>query len=337
MYLNDKDIRENIPNMNIETNDPNRAFKQDEQVQPCSIDLRLSEVFWVPKKNFIKNVPIDLRKSSLSKMVSDYCWERKTLSEDACITLKPREMVLGRTYEKFTIPSDLAGAIEGRSSFARLGLMIHCTGDFINPGYRGQMTLQLVNLSPFTIKIFPYIPICQLKLVKLTGVPESIYGAGNLDSKYKDDDGGPSKWWRDRGMKELHTKLKSVSVSQTTQANLEKTADSLEPETIVLLTRFCENAKPAQLENAEVILNEFAMSEDKRRKKTNLLRWIPAVPLALTGGFGFKLFFEPIHWYSIPVWCAVALSVLAVGFVVLNPLGEFLGTAELKKLRASKK
>src|SRR5205085_4347843 len=119
------------------------------------------------------------------------------------IVLKPSEMLLGRTYEIFTIPKDHAGKLEGRSSFARLGLAVHCSADFINPGYRGHMPLQLINFSRSSIRVFPLIPICQLILVRLSSTPTRVYGDRELSSKYMDDDGGPSYWWRDKRIKSL--------------------------------------------------------------------------------------------------------------------------------------
>ncbi len=79
---------------------------------------------------------------------------------------------MGRVYEKLHIPERYAGKIEGRSSFARLGLSIHATGDFINPGWSGFMPLQLYNAGEYPIVITPYLPLCQLMLIPLSGLPE---------------------------------------------------------------------------------------------------------------------------------------------------------------------
>lgn len=117
-------------------------------------------------------------------------------------------MLLGRTYDSFTIPPTLAGKLEGRSSFARMGLATHCSADFINPGYRGKMPLQLVNFGRTTIRLVPFVPICQLIFIQVSSHPERLYGERELSSKYMDDDGGPSYWWRDKRVKELQAALR---------------------------------------------------------------------------------------------------------------------------------
>lgn len=79
---------------------------------------------------------------------------------------------------------DFAGIITGRSSFARLGLMVQCCQDFINPGLKNSVALQLINVSPYPIELNINIPICQLVIVKMVGTPSKGYNDKN-DSKYK--------------------------------------------------------------------------------------------------------------------------------------------------------
>ena len=98
------------------------------------------------------------------------------LHEGDSHTLKPGQIVMGRIYERFRIPPGYAGKIEGRSSFARLGLMVHCTGDFINPGWQGYMPLQLFNAGPYPLRLTPFLDVCQLMLVQLSGESERTYG-----------------------------------------------------------------------------------------------------------------------------------------------------------------
>ncbi len=173
MYLSDNHIKEKLSELDINCENNKFPFSEEVQIQPCSIDIRLDCIFWKTKKS---TKSIDLRKSKLLEASPRRYWQMTTLNEGECIVLKPGEFVLGRTYEVFSIPNDCAGKLEGRSSMARLGLSSQIGADFINPGWRGRMPIQLVNYSRSSIKVFPYIPICQLMLIRLTGLPSRIYG-----------------------------------------------------------------------------------------------------------------------------------------------------------------
>ena len=213
MYLTDTEIRARLLELSFVCDNPQYPFVPDDQIQPCSVDLRLSNVFWEPSRRST----IDLRKSHLLELAPRRYWRKRVLKFGDHITLRPGRLLLARVYEMFAIPNDCAGRIEGRSSFARLGLSVHCTGDFLNPGYRGHMPLQLINFSPNPIRIFPYLPICQLMLIPLSSSPEKTYGAAELQSKYMDDDGGPSYWWRDKRIQNLHKLLAQRSVEDRIQ------------------------------------------------------------------------------------------------------------------------
>jgi len=209
MYLSDKDIMLKLDDLNFECNQVGQPFNQDEQIQPCSIDVRLDNVFWKSKKG----KPFDFRKSKLLELKPRRYWDKIVIKHDEFITIVPGEMLLGRIYEVFTIPSDCAGKIEGRSSFSRMGLGVHIGSDFINPSWRGHMPLQLVNYNKNSLRVFPFIHICQLILIKLTSVPDRQYGVTELQSKYMEDDGGPSYWWRDKRIKNLQEEFIKKSVS----------------------------------------------------------------------------------------------------------------------------
>jgi deoxycytidine triphosphate deaminase len=203
MYLADQDLKALLPELQFKTAHPKHVFEPDSQIQPCSIDLRLDNVFWLQRWG----QQIDLRRTSLLEQQPRRHWEKRRLSDGQSITLRPREMILGRTYESFRIPAGFAGKLEGRSSFSRMGLAIHCSADFINPGYGGHMPLQLINLGTHTIKVYPYLSVCQLIVIKLSSKSARLYGDDDLHSKYVDDDGGPSFWWRDKRIRALQTAL----------------------------------------------------------------------------------------------------------------------------------
>lgn len=333
MYLIDKEIREVLPQLNLEADNPDYPISAEEQIQPCSIDLRLSNVFWLPTS---KRAVIDLRRSKLAEVSPRRHWRRVVLKPHESHTIRPGDILLGRTYEKFTMPHTYAGKLEGRSSFSRMGLAIHCTGDFINPGWRGHMPLQLVNLGPHPIKIFPYIPMCQLMLIKLSESPEHLYGAGELQSKYMDDDGGPSYWWRDKRINKLHERLNQRDVALAIQQEILETIGVQEPEVLERFERYVDSRPLGAVESAEVLLDRFAQSEETKRTIDKIWRWAHAVPLALTGSLSIKLLLDQTYgWPHYTVWAITALSLLVAARAVMLKEGEYLGEKELRKLRQS--
>ncbi|MDD5021939.1 MAG: dCTP deaminase [Endomicrobiaceae bacterium] len=267
MYLSDKDIKLKLDEMNITCESSDHPFVVKDQIQPSSIDLRLSNVFWEPLK---KIGSIDLRKRKLLEIDPTRYWKKKIVYKGEYITLNPGKLLLCRTYEKFSMPKNCSGKIEGRSSFSRMGLGIHCTGDFINPGYRGHMPLQLFNYGPNPIKIFPYLPICQLILVQLSSMPSRFYGEEELQSKYMDDDGGPSFWWKDKRIKILHEIFRQSNVSIDMEERILSTLGSHDSTVLARFSNFFNDEKTPKkhLENASTALDCFKIKEKKLERKS---------------------------------------------------------------------
>lgn len=328
--MSDREIRTIFSQLAIETSNPEYPFSEQEQVQPCSIDVRLSDVFWLP---ISRKAVIDLRRSSLVEVSPRRQWKRIVLKSHECRTIKPGETIFGRTYEKFSIPLDLAGKLEGRSSFARMGLAIHSTGDFINPGWRGHMPLQLINNGPHPIKIFPYIPICQLILIKLSSEPGRTYGDPSLESKYVDDDGGPSYWWRDKRVKKLQKSLGKYDIGTSIQTEILDTIGIQEPEILERFENYVDRIPRVNIDSAVNILHSFADSEDRKRKLDKVVRWLQLLPLALLGSFSIKLLFDSAYyWYYYLIWFFSFVSTFLAARVVTTEEGEYLGTKELRKV-----
>ncbi|MBL8179990.1 MAG: dCTP deaminase [Blastocatellia bacterium] len=316
--------------LNIECSDVEYPFNPEEQIQPCSIDLRLSNVFWEPS-NFKR---LDLRRSRLLEVSPRRFWKKKTLGNGECITLKPGKMLLGRTYEKFTIPNSFAGKIEGRSSFSRLGLSVHCTGDFINPGYRGQMPLEIINHSRATIKIFPHLPICQLIIVPLSSNPERGYGHEELQSKYMDDDGGPSYWWRDKRIARLQAAFEEVNLEIRIQEQILERVGIQEPEVIERFETFLGKKPVANLDSADSLLEEFARSEDRTRTKDKMITGgcYALFPILASASLGALYYSQAFTWGHYVVFGVTLLSLLLFGYALLDTPKEYLGTGETRKL-----
>jgi len=108
MYLSDNEIHDKLDKIAFEVESNALAFDPKEQIQPASIDLRLSNLFWIPKRRGT----IDLRKTALLELEPRRFWKKIMLRSSDCLTIKPNSLVLGRVAEKFSMPPDCAGKIE---------------------------------------------------------------------------------------------------------------------------------------------------------------------------------------------------------------------------------
>ena len=143
-------------------------FDPVKQVQPASIDLRLDSRIIIFNPNIES---FDVRNL---ENVWDYMSARN-LEKGEGIIIPPNGIVFCQIYEQLRIPNDASARVVGRSRVARLGISVHCTGEYINPGFEGAMPLQLVNHNSFKVTLYPYMSICQLVLFKLTSVPMISY------------------------------------------------------------------------------------------------------------------------------------------------------------------
>lgn len=337
MYLSDLDIRGVLTKLDIRTDHPEHPFDADEQVQPCSIDLRLSNVVWKPRKahwlrRAIRRGPtVDLRRSHVEEMDPRRNWRRVELADGESLTIWPGQVLMTRIYERFRIPEEYAGKIEGRSSYARIGLTVHCTGDFINPGWDGFMPLQLFNASPFPIKILPYLPVCQLMIVPLSKNPERSYGDEELASKYVNDDGGPSYWWRDRNVRELHARLGSANVPAGIQNEIIELVRFEDPELLDRFERFVGRMRINQVDNADAVLSDFAKKEGRRRWLDRAAGFPFAVGFAVSVAL-LAIAYDPWH---ISVWVVTLVATLGAMYAVNHRDAAYLDSRELARLRAN--
>jgi dCTP deaminase len=147
-------------------------------VQPASVDLRLGDSFRVFANH--KVATIDLRDGPSSGLTSEVVATR----EDGFV-IHPGEFCLGRTEEWVELPDDVVARIEGKSSLGRLGLIVHATAGFIDPGWKGTLTLELNNLTRVPIKLYPGLLIAQLSFMTLDRPAERPYGSADLGSHYQ--------------------------------------------------------------------------------------------------------------------------------------------------------
>jgi len=154
----------------------------DLQVQPASVDLRLGRTFLEFQRANISCIHPDSEQE-----VEEYV-EETVVPEDGEFILHPGDFVLGTTLERVEIPPDLIAHVQGRSSLGRLAVVIHATAGVIDPGYRGQITLELSNLGTAPVALTPGMRISQLIFTELTAPAERPYGA-DRGSKYQDQAG----------------------------------------------------------------------------------------------------------------------------------------------------
>ena len=152
------------------------------QIQPASVDLRLGRTFLEFQH---ANIPCIHPESE--QETDDYVEER-TVPEGGEYVLHPGDFVLGTTYERVEIPPDIIAHVQGRSSLGRLAVVIHATAGIIDPGYAGQITLELSNLGTAPVALTPNMRISQLIFTELTSPAERPYGV-ERDSKYQDQSG----------------------------------------------------------------------------------------------------------------------------------------------------
>ncbi len=172
MVLSDRTIREEL--------DAGRIVISPldvEDIQPASVDLHLDKrvlVFTNSRQPYI-----DVKKSLESLT------ETQEFGPDDPFILHPGEFVLGSTKEHIELPEDLVARLEGKSSLGRIGLVIHSTAGFVDPGWKGHLTLELSNLARLPITLYYGMKIGQISFLRLTTAADRLYGSAELGSKYQ--------------------------------------------------------------------------------------------------------------------------------------------------------
>jgi dCTP deaminase len=161
----------------------------EELLQPSSVDVRVDRLFRVFRNSRYPFIDVKREMEDLTELVE--------VDGGEPFILHPGEFVLGSTLERITLPDDLVARLEGKSSLGRLGLLIHSTAGFIDPGWDGHVTLELSNVANLPITIYYGMKIGQLSFVQLTEPAEHPYGTGTLGSKYQGQAGPtPSRYWK---------------------------------------------------------------------------------------------------------------------------------------------
>src|SRR4051794_21745845 len=157
-------------------------------LQPSSVDVRVDRLFRVFRNNRASFIDVK-REQDLTELVE--------IDGEEPFILHPGEFVLGSTLERVALPDDLVARLEGKSSLGRLGLLIHSTAGFVDPGFDGHVTLELSNVANLPITIYYGMKIGQISFMRLTEPALAPYGSGALGSKYQGQRGPtPSRYWQ---------------------------------------------------------------------------------------------------------------------------------------------
>ena len=173
MVLSDRSIREALDSGHIVVDPLGEGC-----IQPASVDIRLDRQireFPPPDKYSVVDGLTDLDRVMKSVEIPD----------PGPYVLKPGEFILANTIENVELPADIVARLEGKSSLARMGLMVHATAGYIDPGFRGQLTLEISNVARARIYLFYEMKISQISFLWMSTPAENPYGSEGLGSKYQ--------------------------------------------------------------------------------------------------------------------------------------------------------
>lgn len=159
-------------------------------IQPASIDLQLDRVFRIFRVTRRPFVDVRQPMDDLTELV--------TIEDDEPFIIQPGTFVLGSTLESVTLPDDIVARVDGRSSLGRLGLLVHATAGYIDPGWTGKLTLELSNQSQMPIALYYGMKISQISFLRMSTPVDRPYGSESLASKYQGQTGPtPSRIFED--------------------------------------------------------------------------------------------------------------------------------------------
>ncbi len=162
----------------------------DDAIQPASVDLHLDRTFRVFR--ITRRPYVDVREPM------DDLTELVVLEDDEPFIVQPGTFVLGTTLEAVTLPDDLVARVDGKSSLGRLGLLVHATAGYVDPGWTGKLTLELSNQSQMPIALYCGMKIAQISFLRMSTAVERPYGSPGLGSKYQGQTGPtPSRVYQD--------------------------------------------------------------------------------------------------------------------------------------------
>jgi deoxycytidine triphosphate deaminase len=263
MYLSSTDISRFLEDKTLQIVGTETKPFMPHQIRPGSVDVRLPNEFWTFKDS-VKE--LDLLDLDAVKADQDSLYNKSTIPEHQSVELLPGHIIITRLHEHISLPSWLAGKFEGRSSFARLGISVHCSGDFINPGWSGHMAVQLVNHNSFPIRIYPFAPIGQVILIPLSSDPAVPYDE-LPDTIYKMDRGGTSKWFSDRRIEDMAVRIGSRKYNPDVAILIKQTVEDEERKILRQIDARLRDVDPGNREAVTAKLRTMSNDDRKRNRK----------------------------------------------------------------------
>lgn len=172
MVLSDRTIKEKVAAGRIVI-DP----LDERDIQPASVDLHLDRRLLVFRNSTAPYIDLRADLPSLTEQIE--------IDNDAPFILHPGEFVLASTLEHVELPTDIVGRLEGKSSLGRIGLLIHSTAGYVDPGWKGRLTLELTNVARLPVTLYSGMRIGQISFLTLTTDVDRPYGSRGLGSRYQ--------------------------------------------------------------------------------------------------------------------------------------------------------
>jgi dCTP deaminase len=180
--LSDRSIREELDAGRLQIEPWDEGL-----LQPASVDLRLGREFRVFRNYRLPYIDPKQEMPNLTEL--------EVIEDDSQFILHPGEFALAVTVESVAIPDDLVGRLDGKSSLGRLGLIVHSTAGFVDPGFHGRLTLELTNIANLPIALYYRMPVSQISFMRLSTPAEKPYGSSG-GSKYQGQSGPePSRYY----------------------------------------------------------------------------------------------------------------------------------------------
>jgi dCTP deaminase len=184
MRLCDKDIFKYLQDGHIKMS-PQPDYSQ---ISGVTVDIRLGNKFRVFEDHQAPYIDLSGSKESMQEALNSVMSDEIVLEEDKAFFLHPGELALAVTHESITLPGNIVGWLDGRSSLARLGLMVHVTAHRIDPGWSGNIVLEFFNGGKLPLALKPGMKIGAISFEVLSDFAEKPYNS-RLDAKYKNQDG----------------------------------------------------------------------------------------------------------------------------------------------------
>ncbi|HVP04161.1 MAG TPA: dCTP deaminase [Dehalococcoidia bacterium] len=150
-------------------------------IQPASVDVRLDSTFRIFRVTSRPYVDVQQPMDDLTELVE--------IAPEEPFVIQPGSFCLGSTVETITLPDDIVARVDGKSSLGRLGLLVHATAGYVDPGWTGKLTLELSNQSQMPIALYYGMRIAQISFLEMTTPVDRPYGSPELGSKYQGQTG----------------------------------------------------------------------------------------------------------------------------------------------------